>query len=82
MSQEFNEIFENLEEGIVYVQNKSIKFANQIFKDIVKNATDEKSSQSTNIHDMLNLKIFKVHRNEGNSSNDNLSDNTSNIVNK
>ena len=36
ISHEMNEIFSNLNEGILMVQNKSINFKNEVFNDILK----------------------------------------------
>ncbi len=37
VSAEMNEIFENLEEGIVVLKNNTVNYTNKIFNNILKN---------------------------------------------
>lgn len=62
---EYQQIFESLEEGIVVVKNDKISFTNEMFHQIFKN--DASYSQEANFsqHDAeIDFKIFKVFRDE------------------
>ena len=63
MSNEVNEIFENLEEGILLIKNNSINFANKMFHQILQNMSII-SSNGDNIEEgVLDYKMFRLFRN-------------------
>ena len=61
-SNENNEIFQNLDEGIIVMQNGAINFSNQLFKEILKsmNVVTDTSVKLTQA--VMDMKIFKLHR--------------------
>ena len=59
MSMELNEIFHNLEEGIVQVANDTIIFSNQVFDNILNSINIESNHES-----ILDIKMFKLFRSD------------------
>jgi len=58
MNYELHEIFENLELGIILVQNCSISFSNHIFKGILKNINILDNETDKVKDSILDLRIF------------------------
>ena len=63
MSNEMNELFEHLQEGILVFKDNTINFTNKIFHNILTNihvvgTNDQITDQ------ILDHKIFKLHENE------------------
>lgn len=69
ITQELNEVFENLEEGILILKDKQISYSNQIFKDVLDNVQIEMKGDQTD-QDILDLKILKVYVNKETSNSD------------
>ena len=65
MNDEMNEIFSNLEEGIVLIKNQSINFTNLIFKNIMSNIgiMDFASNNCQTYNHIMDYKIFYLLRN-------------------
>ena len=63
MSNELNEVFENLEEGILLIKNNSINFANRMFHKILKNINIINSNTQEIEETILDYKIFRLFRN-------------------
>ena len=62
ISNETQEIFENLEEGIVVLKNNTIDFGNKVFHNILNNIGAIESTHSQ-IHDqILDYQIFQLFR--------------------
>ena len=61
MTREQNEIFENLEEGILLLKDNTINFSNQIFKNIFKdiNVIGDHDEVTDAILDMKVFKLFE-----------------------
>ena len=63
MSNEMNELFEHLQEGILVFKDNTINFTNKIFHNILQNINVAKNNEK--ISDcILDYKIFKLHENE------------------
>jgi len=64
MSSEMHEIFSNLNEAILMVQNSSVTFANHVFEDILKSikAIPQNLKYAEMGKSILDLKIFKLIR--------------------
>ena len=74
MSDELNEIFENLEEGIILIKNNSINFANKMFHKILQNIHLIHANEN-HIHEgILDYKIFRLFRSMDFSSHSDLSE--------
>ena len=58
MDYELHEIFENLELGIVVVQNNSIAFTNHIFRSILSNINILNDSTETVTDKIMDMNIF------------------------
>jgi hypothetical protein len=58
MDYELHEIFENLELGIVMVQNNSVAFTNHIFRSILSNINVLNDSTEIVTDKILDLNIF------------------------
>ena len=67
---EFQEMFQCLEEGILLVRDQTINFSNDLFKDIISRL--KVNNAENEYTDTLDLKIFKVFR-----KNEDLKDNKS-----
>ena len=60
--QDYKQMFENLEEGIILYTKGKIYYANKIFNKIIKGLDIIKRKSSTVSDDVMNLKIFKLYR--------------------
>lgn len=72
MHYELHEIFENLELGIVVVQNNSVAFTNHIFRSILSNINILNDSTEKVADDILDLNIFQLYRSDDIVDNSNL----------
>ena len=59
MSNEMNELFENLEEGILVMKNNTINYTNQIFANVLSNI-NALGNNGTITNKILDYKIFKL----------------------
>lgn len=69
VSEDYQDMLESLEEGIVVVKNDRINFTNKIFKQIIKRLNLDYEDEAVR-KKLLDLKIFKVFR-SGAEENDN-----------
>lgn len=67
-----NEIFSNLNEGIILVKKNCINFANEVFNDILRNI-----NLDPNQVDLMDIKMFRLYR-SNNHFNEEGGDKTSN----
>ena len=82
MSSEMYEIFSNLNEGIIVVQNKSINYTNLVFESILKSLSIMSPLQ-TNITDhVLDLKVFQLYKNHDEDRNSTNSSGKSSLLKK
>ena len=58
---EIQEIFENLEEGIVTVYDGSISYSNKVFIDSAKSVHAMEQSAEKISDEIMDKKLFKVH---------------------
>ena len=59
---EYNEMFENLEEGILVADKDSVRFSNRIFNNIMKGLNLISDIEDKLNEDVMNKKIFKLYR--------------------
>ena len=69
MSSEMYEIFSNLNEGIIVVQNKSINYTNLVFESILKSLSIMSPLQTNITNLVLDLKMFQLYKNHDEDEN-------------
>ena len=73
MSNEMNELFENLEEAILVFKHNAINYTNQLLKDILNNINVVVNNKPIS-NQILDYKIFKLFESDEQETNENMND--------
>lgn len=68
MTNEQNDIFQNLEEGIIVIKDRTVDFTNKIFIDILYKIQRIQKRTINNNENIMDFKIFRLRNEEDQST--------------